>query len=61
MQIYFVFKYFKCKRCDKLFVLKLYLNKYYEFVCIKDGIEFEIGFVIFEIFVFLEVFCNFDC
>jgi hypothetical protein len=36
MQTHSAFKNFKCKRCNKSFALKSYLNKHYESACFKD-------------------------
>ena len=36
MQTHSAFKNFNCKRCNKSFALKSYLNKHYESACFKD-------------------------
>uniref|UniRef100_A0A674MU76 Scratch family transcriptional repressor 1 n=1 Tax=Takifugu rubripes TaxID=31033 RepID=A0A674MU76_TAKRU len=36
MQTHSAFKHFKCKRCNKTFALKSYLNKHYESACFKS-------------------------
>ena len=38
MQTHSSFKNYKCKRCDKSFALKSYLNKHYESACYKDQV-----------------------
>uniref|UniRef100_H3AYQ2 Scratch family transcriptional repressor 2 n=1 Tax=Latimeria chalumnae TaxID=7897 RepID=H3AYQ2_LATCH len=35
MQTHSAFKHYKCKRCNKNFALKSYLNKHYESACFK--------------------------
>ena len=39
MQTHSSFKNYKCKRCDKSFALKSYLNKHYESACYKDQVK----------------------
>ena len=39
MQTHSSFKNYKCKRCEKSFALKSYLNKHYESACYKDQVN----------------------
>ena len=36
MQTHSTLKQYRCKRCDKSFALKSYLNKHYESACFKE-------------------------
>ncbi|KAJ8359181.1 hypothetical protein SKAU_G00157060 [Synaphobranchus kaupii] len=40
-QTHSAFKHYRCKRCDKTFALKSYLNKHYESACIKGSTDEE--------------------